>query len=131
MSSKFWFVLFGILISTVFMTIAYTAIAILGDVGKAVVIILLVLQIASSGGTYPVVLLPEFFQAVHPILPFTYAVDLMREAVGGIIWAKAWKDIGFLIGFGLLTMTLGLLLKGPVQKRMQKVMKSKDGRLLH
>ncbi|HLR42769.1 MAG TPA: YhgE/Pip domain-containing protein [Pseudogracilibacillus sp.] len=131
MSSAFWFVIFGLLTSLVFMSVAYTAIAILGDVGKAVVIILLVLQIASSGGTYPVVLLPEFFQAIHPFLPFTYAVDLMREAVGGIIWAKAWKDIGFLVGFAILTITVGILLKGPVQIRMQKVMKSKGGRLFH
>lgn len=130
-NSPVWFVIFGLLTSLVFMSVAYTAIAILGDVGKAVVIILLVLQIASSGGTYPVVLLPEFFQAIHPFLPFTYAVDLMREAVGGIIWVKAWTDIGVLVGFAILTITVGVLLKGPVQKRMQKVMKSKGGRLFY
>src|SRR5699024_4380522 len=126
---KFWFVVFGLLISFVFMTIVYSAVAILGDVGKALAIILLVLQIASSGGTYPVVLLPEFFQMVHPILPFTYGVDLMREAVGGIIWKRALIDIGALFIFSIITILLGLFLKGPVQKRLSKMMESKGGRL--
>lgn len=128
-SHKFWFVVFGLLISFVFMSIVYTAVAILGDVGKAVAIILLVLQIASSGGTYPVVLLPEFFQMIHPILPFTYGVDLMREAVGGIIWKRALFDVLALIIFAIITLLIGLFLKGPVQKRMSKLANSKGGRL--
>src|SRR5699024_5516691 len=128
-SHKFWFVVFGLLISFVFMTIVYTAVSVLGDVGKALAIILLVLQIASSGGTYPVVLLPEFFQMVHPILPFTYGVDLMREAVGGIIWKRALADIVALIIFALITLSIGLFLKGPIQKRLSKLMESKTGQL--
>src|SRR5699024_4050775 len=128
---KFWFVIFGLLISFVFMSIVYTAVSILGDVGKAVAIILLVLQIASSGGTYPVVLLPEFFQAVNPFLPFTYGVDLMREAVGGIIWKRAFFDIGALIIFAAISITVGVFLKGPIQKKMKKLMQSKGGRLFH
>lgn len=130
-SNKLWFVLFGLLISVVFMSIVYTAVAVLGDVGKAVAIILLVLQIASSGGTYPVVLLPEFFQMVHPFLPFTYGVDLMREAVGGIIWGRALKNISFLFGFLTISILVGIFLKGPVQKVMSKRMNSKGGRLFH
>lgn len=130
-SSPFWFVVFGLLISLVFMSIVYTAIALLGDVGKAVAIILLVLQIASSGGTYPVVLLPEFFQAVNPFLPFTYGVDLMREAVGGIIWKRAFFDIGALIIFAAISITVGVFLKGPIQKKMKKLIQSKGGRLFH
>src|SRR5699024_5508220 len=128
-SSPFWFVIFGLHISFVFMTIVYTAVAVLGVVGKAVAIILLVLQIASSGGTYPVVLLPEFFQSVHPFLPFTYGVDLMREAVGGIIWKRALTDIAFLIGFAIISIVAGTFLKGPVQAKMKKMVESKGGRL--
>src|SRR5699024_10255891 len=90
---KLAFIGFGLLISFVFMTIVYTAVADLGDVGKAVAIILLVLQIASSGGTYPVVLLPEFFQAVHPYLQFTYGVDLMSEASGRITRSMERREI--------------------------------------
>src|SRR5699024_326211 len=103
-----WFVLFGLGISVAFMTLIYTIVSILGDVGKAGVIVLLVLQIAGSGGTYPVVLLPPFFQKINPFLPFTYAVDLMREAVGGIIWSKVLTGGLFLGGVALAFLLIGL-----------------------
>lgn len=130
-SSPIWFILFGLFISLIFMTIVYTVVSVFGDVGKAIAIVLLVLQISSSGGTYPVVLLPEFFQAVNPFLPFTYAVDLMREAVGGIIWRRAIRDILLLLLFGGFFIIAGLFLKGPINTQMEKVMKSKDSRLFH
>src|SRR5690625_834582 len=130
-SSPIWFILFGLFISLIFMTIVYTVVSVFGDVGKAIAIVLLVLQISSSGGTYPVVLLPGFFQAINPFLPFTYAVDLMREAVGGIIWGRALKDILILLLFGCIFITGGIFLKGPINKQMNKLMKSKDSRLFH
>jgi len=129
--SLFWFILFGIIVSGVFMTIVYTVVSIFGDVGKAMVIILLVLQIAGSGGTYPVVLLPEFFQMINPFLPFTYAVDLMREAVGGIVWKRALRDIIILISTGAIFLCIGVFLKAPINRFMSKVMGSKGSRLFH
>lgn len=127
-----WFVLFGLLISLVFMLIVYTLVSLFGDVGKATAIILLVLQIAGSGGTYPVVLLPEFFQAINPFLPFTYAIDLMREAVGGIVWARVYHDLIYLSLFGLAFMTIGAFLKDPVNEKKDKLMKkSKESGLFH
>ncbi|MDY0406355.1 YhgE/Pip domain-containing protein [Virgibacillus sp. 179-BFC.A HS] len=80
-----WFILFGLITSVVFVTIVYTLVSLLGDIGKAIAIVFLVLQIAGAGGTYPVVLLPEFFQQISPFLPFTHAIGLMREAVGGCL----------------------------------------------
>ncbi|CAM5264049.1 Phage infection protein OS=Lysinibacillus sphaericus OX=1421 GN=LS41612_08380 PE=4 SV=1 [Lysinibacillus sphaericus] len=79
------FILFGLIISFVFITVVYTLVSVFGNVGKALAIVMLVLQIAGSGGTYPVELLPTFFQVINPFLPFTYAIGMMREAVGGII----------------------------------------------
>src|SRR5699024_2934875 len=76
-ASPIWFVIFCLFCSLIFMTIIYTFVSIFGDVGKSMVIVMLVLQIAGSGGTYPVVLLPKFFQIISPFLPFTYAIDLM------------------------------------------------------
>src|SRR5699024_5844658 len=95
-------VIFGLFASFIFMTVIYTFVSIFGDVGKAAAIILLVLQIAGSGGTYPVVLLPKFFQMISPFLPFTYAIGLMREAVGGIIWSNALTDVLMLALFGVI-----------------------------
>src|SRR5699024_12433642 len=78
-SSILAFIGFGIIVGAVFMTIIYTVVSIFGDVGKAMIIILLVLQLAGSGGTYPVVLLPKFFVLIGPLWRFTYPGDLMQE----------------------------------------------------
>src|SRR5699024_7520763 len=127
-----WFVVFGLLISVVFMLIVYSLVSVFGDVGKALAIILLVLQIAGSGGTYPVVLLPEFFQMINPLLPFTYAVDLLREAVGGIVWGRALKDIVFLMLFGIIAVVFGAFLKKPINKQTNKLAeKSGESGLFH
>lgn len=132
MAHPVWFVIFGLLISLVFMLIIFTLVSLFGDVGKAMVIVLLVLQIAGAGGTYPVVLLPEFFQAINPFLPFTYAIDLMREAVGGIIWKSAIHDMAILGLFGLSFVLFGVLFKNVVNKHTDRLMKkSKEAGLFH
>jgi len=116
-----WFVLFGLLCSMIFILIVYTLVSVFGDVGKALAIVILVLQIAGSGGTYPVVLLPRFFQIINPYLPFTYAIDLMREAVGGIVWERVFRDLCFILIFGLLALVLGLFLKEVINKHTEKL----------
>jgi putative membrane protein len=127
-----WFVGFGIFISIVFMLVVYTLVSVFGNIGKAMAIVLLVLQIAGAGGTYPVALLPEFFQTIHPFLPFSYAIDLMREAVGGIVWERAYRDILFLSLLGLIAMLFGTFLKGPLSKKTKAFMsKSKESGLFH
>jgi len=127
-----WFILFGLFISLIFMIIIYTLVSLLGDFGKAIVIIVLVLQIAGSGGTYPVVLLPEFFQVINPFLPFTYAIDLLREAVAGIVWERAARSIMILGIFGLVFLLLGTFLKRPINKYTRKLIeKSRKSNMFH
>ncbi|GGA42944.1 YhgE/Pip domain-containing protein [Psychrobacillus lasiicapitis] len=127
-----WFILFGFLISFVFMSIVYTLVSVFGDVGKALAIIMLVLQIAGAGGTYPVVLLPEFFQTINPALPFTYAVDLMREAVGGIVWPRVIRDVSFLLLFSLAFLLFGTFLKEKINRKTKLMLKkSRESGLFH
>lgn len=127
-----WFILFGLMSSLVFILVVYTLVSVFGDVGKAMAIVLLVLQIAGAGGTYPVALLPEFFQTIHPFLPFSYAIDLMREAVGGIVWERVYKDLMFLTIFGCIALLVGTFLKGPLNKKTKALMKkSKESGLFH
>ncbi|WP_391119454.1 YhgE/Pip family protein [Psychrobacillus sp. L3] len=129
---SYWFVLFGFLISFVFMTIVYTLVSVFGDVGKAFAIVMLVLQIAGSGGTYPVVLLPKFFQWINPALPFTYAVGLMREAVGGILWQRVIQDIIFLILTALAFILFATFLKEKVNRKTRDILnKSRESGLFH
>ncbi len=126
------FVLFGLMISFVFMAMVYTLVSVFGDVGKALAIVFLVLQIAGSGGTYPVALLPEFFQTIHPFLPFSYAVDLMREAVGGIVWERAKEDLIYLSIFALVFLLIGAFLKELLNKKTNQMMKkSRQSGLFH
>ncbi|MDQ0233158.1 YhgE/Pip domain-containing protein [Metabacillus malikii] len=128
----FLFVIFGLFTSFIFMTIVYTLVSVLGNVGKAVAIVFLVLQIAGSGGTYPVALLPSFFQMINPLLPFTYAVDIMREAVGGIVQEKVIIDLLFLTGFGLIFLLIGTFIKKLLNKSVKHIMKkSHESGLFH
>ncbi|YCI78279.1 YhgE/Pip domain-containing protein [Bacillus sp. R1-10] len=120
-ADKFEYILFSVLISTVFTLIVYTFVSVLGNVGKGISVILMVLQISSSGGTFPIQVTPPFFQHINPFLPFTYAVGLLRESVGGITWSVAGKNISILILFLLITFILGVILKKPLHARTQKM----------
>lgn len=122
-----YFILFGLLISVVFVTVVYTLVSVFGNVGKALAIVMLVLQIAGSGGTYPVELLPRFFQIINPFLPFTYAIEMMREAVGGIIWSTVWVDILFLIGFWFVFILFGFFLKKLLSEKIEHFMNKTRG----
>ncbi|WP_025116011.1 YhgE/Pip domain-containing protein [Lysinibacillus fusiformis] len=122
-----YFILFGLLISVVFVTVVYTLVSVFGNVGKALAIVMLVLQIAGSGGTYPVELLPKFFQIINPFLPFTYAIELMREAVGGIIWSTVWIDLLFLIGFWFVFILFGFFLKKLLSEKIEHFMNKTRG----
>lgn len=121
-----WFLLFGLLSSFVFILIVYTLVSIFGNVGKAMAIVLLVLQIAGAGGTYPVQLVPRFFQIINPFLPFTYSIDLMREAVGGIVWVNVKMDILCLLIFAAAAILIGLFLKEPMNKILYKLRKKSN-----
>ena len=81
--------LFGVYVSIVFTTIIYTFVSVLGNGGKALTMIALVLQVSGSGGTFPIELLGDFFQYINPMMPFTYAIGGMREATAGIKIGRA------------------------------------------
>ncbi|MEJ9279936.1 YhgE/Pip domain-containing protein [Ureibacillus thermosphaericus] len=131
-ADPFFFVLFGILISLVFMTIVYTFVSVFGNIGKAFAIIMLVLQLSASGGTFPVQVTPPFFQAVHPFLPFTYAISLMRETVGGMLADIVIRDIVCLLLFLAGAFLIGVALKGPLSKSTKRVTEmAKKSKIIH
>ena len=102
------------LISLVFVTITYTLLSVFGNVGKGIAIVFMVFQFSSSGGTFPISTTSPFFQALNPFMPFTYAISLLREAVGGILWETALKDMAALVAFIALSLLLALALKRPL-----------------
>ncbi|MEH7073315.1 YhgE/Pip domain-containing protein [Neobacillus drentensis] len=118
--NKLWFVIFSIFISIVFVTITYCLCSVFGNIGKGLAIIFLVLQISSSGATFPVSLTSSFFQKINPYMPFTYAVSMLRETVGGMIVEVVFKDILALIVIIVLSLLLALALKKPLSKRIEQ-----------
>lgn len=110
------FVLTGVFISIVFTMIVYTLVSIFGNVGKAIGVILLVLQISGSGGTFPIEVAPKFFQMINPVLPFSYAIPAMREAVGGVVPSILIEDYIVLAIFLGIALIFGLILKGPINR---------------
>ncbi|MCE7698295.1 MAG: YhgE/Pip domain-containing protein, partial [Methanobacterium paludis] len=118
-SSPLLFVLTTVYISMCSMLIIYSMTSAIGNGGKALAIIILVLQITGTAGIFPLELLPSFFQAIHPYLPLTYAMGALREIVGGVLWSSFWYNIGLLTVFPAVTFVLTFLIKEKMDKRAQ------------
>ena len=115
------FILISVFTSIVFTSIVYSLVSVFGNIGKAIGVILLVIQVAGSGGTFPIQVTPQFFQNVHPLLPFTYAISAMRETIGGIYMPNLTKDISVLAIFILIFILFTIFLKKPINKITKKV----------
>lgn len=102
-------VAFTVLIALVFTAIHQALVALFGSPGRLVALILLMLQLASAGGTYPVATAPGFFQAISPYLPMTYAVQGLRRLIAGGDIAGVWTDAGVLALFGIGFVLLSIL----------------------
>ena len=110
----FLFVLAGWISSIVYVNIIYTLTVSFGDIGKAISVVLLVVQVAGTGGTFPIEVAPGFFRAVYPLLPFTHSMAAMREAVGGVYGMDYWMDLGKLGVFLIVSLVVGLVLRRPI-----------------
>ncbi|MDO5794776.1 MAG: YhgE/Pip domain-containing protein [Turicibacter sp.] len=107
----------GILFTSITFTfIVYSLVSVFGNVGKVVSIILLVLQVAGSGGTFPIQLTPKFFQIINPFLPFTYAISFARESIGGVVENVLAKDIIIMCIYSVGAVLISLFLKKPINK---------------
>lgn len=100
--------------SVVFVAIVYSLVSVFGNVGKVTAIILLVLQVAGSGGTFPIQLTPKFFQIINPFLPFTYAISFAREAIGGVVQSVLVKDIVIMLIYIVVSILISIFLKKPI-----------------
>ena len=115
------FILISVFTSIVFTAIVYSLVSIFGNVGKAIGVVLLVIQVAGSGGTFPIQVTPQFFQNIYPLLPFTYAISAMRETVGGIYMPNLTRDISILAIFIVVFVIFTVFLKKPINKVTEKI----------
>ena len=118
------FILAALVNGLIFTLIVYSLIFALENIGLAVGVIFMILQVAGGGGTFPVEVLPAPFRALFPFMPFRYAMDAMRECIGGMYDHTYIKCLGILILFGLAAIAFGLLLHKPMRGIIEKVEES-------
>ncbi|EPH72894.1 phage infection protein [Enterococcus faecalis 02-MB-P-10] len=111
---------FAVLIAITFMIMVYVLVALFGNVGKGIAIIILVLSISGGGGNYPIQVSGKFFQMINPFLPFTHAVNLLRESAGGIYWPNAWFAICIMVGISVVFSIGGAILYPHLEHRSKK-----------
>lgn len=100
---------FMVLVSFVYAAILQLLNAALGPAGRLVALVLLMLQLTSSGGTYPIQTSPAFFQAISPFLPMTYVVRGIRHLIGGGSVAVTMGSVAILCAFGIGAFLLSVL----------------------
>lgn len=110
------FMLTASIVSFAFTLLIYTLTLSFGDVGKALAVVLVVIQIAGSSGTYPIELLPSFFRNVYIYFPFPYAINAIRECISGFYRYDYFILMGQLMIFVIGTLFLGLLIRKPFMK---------------
>ncbi|MFP7494569.1 YhgE/Pip family protein [Terribacillus saccharophilus] len=111
-----YFLLFTIFSSLAFVTLIQLVVSLLGEKGRFIIILLLILQITSSGGTFPVEMIPAVLQDVSSFLPMTFSVSGFRALVANSNYDLMWQNIGFLSIFVLVSM-LGTLLYLTIKSR--------------
>lgn len=115
-------VLYSAFVSIIFIIIIYTAASLLESVGKAIMVVLLVLQMAAASGNFPIEVAPIIFQKIYPYLPFTYAISGMRQIMAGIVYPILIKDIEILSIYAIVLLMIGIFAKGMFNKLTTKTM---------
>ena len=110
------FVLAGWVASLVFSNIVYTLTVSFGDIGKALAVVLLVMQVGGSGGTFPIEMTGPVFQAIYPFLPFTHGINAMHAAMAGAYHMEYWIELGILASYLIPSLALGVVFRRPVIK---------------
>lgn len=114
------FIFTAVLSSAVFTIILYTLVSLFGNIGKAIGIVMMVMQIAGSGGTYPIQVDPLIFRILQPFFPFTYTLSNLREAIAGPLLSTVMFNVVILIVFGVINILIGYFLKERLNKSVTR-----------
>ncbi len=118
------FIFAGVVAAAAFTIFIYSITAAFGDIGKAIGVIFLVVQIGGSGGTFPIDVTPQFFRTLNPFMPFTYVIEAMRECVCGSYGANYWLYLLKLCAYIAIGLAIGLGVRALVKKPMRFFEKS-------
>lgn len=111
--------------SFVFTLFIYSLTVAMGNVGEAIAVVVMVIQVAGAGGTFPIEVLPNVYQMIYKFLPFTYCMNALRECVGGMYRNDYWKDLWTLGIYVLISLFIGLVVAIPFRKLNKKIEHSK------
>lgn len=118
---RFLMLLAGWIISLVFMMIVFSFVFTFDNAGKAICVLLLVMQVSAAGGAYPLPLVPQWVQNISPWLPGTYAIDMFRSSIAGIYEADYWKLMFMLALFIIPSLILALGLQRIFEKGINDI----------
>ena len=105
------FILAGMVESFAYVNIIIALAYAFRHIGKAVAVIFVIIQIPGASGIYPIEMMPSFFRALYPLLPFTYGINAMRETIGGMYGMAFWQDLGILFIYVGLALLIGVVLR--------------------
>ena len=96
------------------------------NIGEALAVVIMVIQVAGAGGSFPIQVLPEIYQKIYKFFPFPYGMDALRETIGGMYGITYWKCIGILGLYIILSLIIGLVLAVPFRRLNEKIEHSKE-----
>lgn len=124
--NPFLYWLAGAAMSFVFTLFIYALTFALGNIGEAIAVVIMVVQVAGAGGTFAVELLPEIFQKIYAFMPFNYAMNAMRECVSGMYQNDYWIYMAKLMIFAGVALVIGIALHKPFERLNEIIEESKE-----
>lgn len=103
----------------VFTFLIYVLVLAFANLGKALAVCLLIVQVTGCGGSYPLQILPGFVQWLSPLLPATHTVNAMRAAMFGVYDNDFWVQMGWLLLFLVPAALIGFVLRKPFERFMK------------
>ncbi|MBT1163659.1 YhgE/Pip domain-containing protein [Bifidobacterium felsineum] len=99
--------IFGTMVcSMTYVSLVYSLVMLFRHIGMALSVIILILQVPGAGGMYPIEMMPRFYRLLHPVLPFTYGVEALREPIGGFYGNAFWVDLARTALFALVFLAI-------------------------
>ena len=120
----FWFAC--AMSSFAFTMLIYSLTVAFETVGEAVAVVIMVIQVAGAGGTFPIETLPKIYQAIYRFLPFSFGMNALRETIGGMYAMTYWKCILKLCIVVCVGLFIGLVVAVPFRKLNRMIDKSKE-----
>ena len=104
----------------------YALVYALDNIGMAASVIIMVIQVAGSGGVYPIDVLPGIFQTLYKFMPFHYGMDMLRETIAGRYENVYWKNLAVMAAMCVLFAVLGMVLYYPARPLNRLIARSKE-----